>query len=198
MVLLKKFKAVIINPDRTTDVQIISKKRKLGPNAFYLGKNKSQIKEVYIINPDHTIITTTKRLGIPFNYQTCYYKKNVPTPTPINKMDGGQTKEQLREIINPKTKEREGREVYVNHPIQAPKFEDVKLRFDMISAEELAVLFNPQFYGMIARANKDKKSDQLWMMQVGSLAGIGFIIYYMIQSLPKSLVKAIGAYLGGN
>lgn len=197
MVLLKKFKAVIINPDRTTDVKIISKKRKLGPNAFYLGKNKNQINEVYIINPEHTIITTTKRLGIPFNYQTCYYKKNVPVPVPINKMDGGKTKEQMKEVVNTKG-QRVGIEVMVNHPLPAPKFEGIGLEYDGIASEELAQLFNPQFYKMIAKANHDKKSDQLWMMQIGTLAGIGFIIYYMMQSLPKSILKAIEAYLGGS
>lgn len=193
MVYVKKFKAAIINPDRTITVKYINKKNKLGANAFKLNK-KGETGEVYIIDPAHTIITTTKRLGIPFNYQTCYYKKNVPVPVPINEMDGGQSKQKLRKVVDAKGNSVE--EIMVNHPLPVPEFENME-EYDHISAEELAVLFNPQFYKMIAKANVDKKGEQMWMMQIGSLAGIGFIIYYMIQSLPKALVGAIGKYLGG-
>lgn len=195
MPLMKNFKAVIVNPDRTSTVKIINKKKRLGSNAFYLGKNKSQIEEVYIINPNHTIITTTKRLGIPFNYQTCYYKKNVPVATPIDSMDGGQAVEELHLLKNDKGRII-GKEIMVSHPISMPQFDNLE-KWDGISAEELAQLFNPQFYKMIARANVDKKSDQMWMMQIATLGGVGFILYYMIQNLPKAIVTALGKYLGG-
>jgi hypothetical protein len=195
MVYVKKFKAAIINPDRTIDVKYIGPKRKLGANAFYLGKNKKEIDEVYIINPAYTIITTTKRMGIPFRYQTCYYKKNIPVPVPMNEIHGGQTIEQLTDIEDDNGKI-VGKEVYVQHPIPIPEFSNMK-EYTHITAQEMAVLFNPQFYKMIAKANVNKKDDQMWMMQIGSLAGIGFIIYYMMQSLPKTIVKAISAYLGG-
>ncbi len=193
MVYVKKFKAAIINPDRTITVKYVSKKNKLGSNAFKLSK-KGETGEVYIIDPAHTIITTTKRLGVPFNYQTCYYKKNVPVPVPINDMDGGQSKQRLRSVTDEKGVTVQ--ELIVNHPLPIPEFDNM-MEYDHISAEELAVLFNPQFYKMIAKANTNKKEEQLWLMQIGSLAGIAFIIYYMIQTLPKSLVGAIGKYLGG-
>ncbi len=195
MVFVKKFKAAIINPDRTITVKYIGPKRRLGANAFYLGKNKKEIEEVYIINPDHTIITTTKRLGMPFRYQTCYYKKNIPVPVPMESMDGGQTVEELHELTDDEGKVI-GQELRVNHPIPIPQFSNM-VEYDDITAQELAVLFNPQFYKMIAKANVNKKEDQLWLMQVASLAGIAFILYYMIQSLPKAIVGAIGKYLGG-
>src|SRR5688572_18621789 len=99
MVYVKKFKACIINPDRTIDVKYISKKQRLGSNGFKLGK-QSDVQEVYIINPAHTIITTTKRLGVPFRYQTSYYKKNIPVAVPINAIDGGKTKQQLRSVTD--------------------------------------------------------------------------------------------------
>lgn len=195
MVFVKKFKAAIINPDRTITVKYIGPKKRLGANAFYLGKNKKEIEEVYIINPDHTIITTTKRLGVPFRYQTCYYKKNIPVPVPMEEMEGGSTKEQLFDVEDDDGKV-VGKEVYVNHPIPIPQFSNLQ-EYDQITAQELAVLFNPQFYKMIAKANVNKREDQMWLMQIGTLAGVGFILYYMIQSLPKAIVGAIGKYLGG-
>jgi hypothetical protein len=193
MVYVKKFKAAIINPDRTITVLYIGPKKRLGANAFFVGKNKKMIEEVYIINPEHTIITTTKRMGIPFRYQTCYYKKNVPVATPINLMDGGVTDEQLVKVEDEKGNV-VGVEINVSHPLPIPEFKNLK-KYDQITSEELAQLFNPQFYKMIARANVDKKADQLWMMQIASLAGIGFILYYMIQSLPKAIVAVISKYL---
>lgn len=199
MVLLKTFKAVIVKPDRTTDVFYINKKKRLGSNAFYLGKNKDKIEEIYIIDPSHTVITTTKRLGIPFNYQTCYYKKGVPVAVPIDVTQPITSDVELEQLWS-KPEEEGGKPVgYVinaNHPIPMPEFNNME-EYDHITSEELAQLFNPQFYKMIARANTDKKSEQMWIMQIVTLGGIGFIIYYMMQSLPKAILKVIAGYVGG-
>lgn len=211
MVLVKKFKAVIVNPDRTTEVKYIGRKVRIGANAFYLGKNKKEIKEVYIINPNHTIITTTKRLGVPFNYQTCYYKRNIPVAVPINEIEGGTEQSQIETVVDEKREFFEepvtivkgdkkltiqSHKIDIIHPISMPQFEGMA-EWDGITSEEMASLFNPQFYKMIAKANVDKKADQMWLMQIGTLAGIGFIIYYIMNSLPKAVVKAIAGYLGG-
>src|SRR5688572_11361362 len=134
MVYVKKFKAAIINPDRTIDVKYIGQKRKLGANAFYLGKNKKEIDEVYIINPKYTIITTTKRMGIPFRYQTCYYKKNVPSAVPITDMPSMETKEELLDLMDDKGKII-GKEIYVQHPIPVPEFNNIA-QYDGITAQE--------------------------------------------------------------
>lgn len=201
MALLKTFKAVIINADRTSNVYYISKKRKIGANAFRPGK---KLNEIYIIDPRYTIITTTKRLGVPFNYQTCYYRRNTPVAVPMNEMDGG-----LQHLAVVKTDkdglvtdtastvklEIEGKIVQVGLPIQMPDYKKWQYPKDGISSEELSTLFDPQFYKMIARANQNKKQDQIFMMHLIEIGGIGFMLYYMIQNLPHAIVGAILKYI---
>lgn len=198
LVYMKTFKACIFDDTRTLAVHYIKKKQRLGANAFRIGRTKKEIGEVYIINPHCTIITTTKRLGVPFRYQTCYYKRNIPVAVDIDNLDGGKSAEQLVLLTAEKDDNKiVGAELQVAHPIPIPTFENLE-KYNDITSEELATLFDPQFYKMIAKANVDKKGDQLWLMQIGSLLGISFIIYYMMQQLPKTLVAALVKVLAGH
>lgn len=194
----RAYKAVLINPDRSCTVHYITKKLKIGPNAF---RTKKKSDEVYIIDPAHTISTITKKGFIPFRYTTGYYKRNIPVPVPMEDIHGGtalaevdnidiEDPDVLKEINNP---ENEKKVITVIKPIDVPAFKD--WNYNGISSEELGVLFNPQFYSMIAKSNANKKTDQMFLMQIATLGGVGFIAYYMFQNLVPAILKAISGYL---
>lgn len=77
-------------------------------------------------------------------------------------------------------------------PLPAPEFAEWKN--DGLSSRQLGTLFDSVFYRMIAKANKDKKGDLLFYLAVGNLAGIGFVIYYMMNNLPKAIAALQGVH----
>lgn len=180
----RRFKAVMSTPDRNVQVKYISRKLMIGANAFRL--NKKNTNEVYIIDPAMTVNTVTKRLGIPFRYTTCYYKKNVPVPVNMHEVDGGKAK--TTQAALDEAKNNPDANVTVIYPIDM-QFTNAK--YKGISSEELGTLFNPQFYRMIAKANQNNKQDQLWYMGIGNLLVGAFIAYYMTQSLPDKIIEGV-------
>lgn len=202
MVYVKKFKATIVNPDRTVSVHYVKNKNKLGASAFKLGKKSD---EVYIIDPKYNVLTTTKRMGIPFRYITCYYKRNIPVPIPMDRVHG---EKHLKAIIRDdegQVKDLENIELLVtdgetkelawgDSPIHMPAFDD--WNYNGITAKELGTLFNPQFYQMIARANKNKTLEQLRTIALVNAGASGFIIYYLLQMAPKAIAAAVHKLMG--
>lgn len=77
-------------------------------------------------------------------------------------------------------------------PLPAPKFDGWKN--DGLSSKQLGTLFDSQFYSMIAKSNKNKREDLMFYLQVGNIAGVAFIIYYMMQTLPKAIAALVGAH----
>lgn len=187
----RRFKAAIFNDDRTMSVHYISKKLKIGHSAFRVSKKSD---EVYLIDPDYTVTTTTKRLGVPFRYTTCYYKRNIPKPLPSHKMSGGEALGTI-EFTETKKGNKEESGIVITKPLHAPAFNDWK--YEGITSKELGILFNPQFYSMVAKANKNKREELSFLIQCGTAAGVAFIIYNLLQQLPGNIDRIIHAALTG-
>jgi len=86
-------------------------------------------------------------------------------------------------------KQKNGLVLLAERPIQTPAFENWK--YTEITSMELGQLLNPAFFSMIAKSNKDKRGDIQWYIQLGTAAGVGFIIYYMLQSLIPGIIHAM-------
>lgn len=180
----RRIKVSIVNPDRTTMVKYITQKNMIGSQAFRLPKTN----EVYVLDPKHSVMTTTKRLGVPFRYITFYFKRNVPAPVKWADISGGQV-----ELAVIKEKDHKGNEIekiIAEKAIPVPNFNDAP--YSSIPSKELGQLLNPEFMNMITRANRNKKDNIIFYLQCAACAGIGFIIYYMMQNLPKALAHAVG------
>lgn len=206
----RAIKVSIYDPSsRTTMVKYIEKKHLIGPTAFRLPKTD----EVYFMDPNYSMTTTTKRMGVPFRYTTYYYKRNIPKPIDLPNLSGGS---KLIQIKNDETNElistiptkteglvalpllqyieqrRKNGEVFMAElPIQVPTFNDWS--YTGITAKELGQLLNPAFFTMIARANKDKRADLMFYLSVGNILGIAFIGYYLMQQMIPNLIKALQA-----
>lgn len=194
----RRFKAAIINDDRTMSVHYISKKLRLGS---YLFKPTKKSHELYLIDPRYSITTTTKRMGVPFRYTTFYYKRNVPKPVPMDELHGG--------ISAAKYKMDETGEILVNdngekliavvNPMAIPAFENWD--YNSITSEELDRLLDPNFVSMVAKANKKQNEQLQFYITIGIAAGLAFVIYYMMQTLPGNIVgemlEALGNKLTG-
>ncbi len=194
---------------RTSMIKFIRPKDMIGTNAFRLPKQA----EVYFVDPNFAINTKTKKLGIPFTYTTYYFKRNVPKPIDWPIIHGGQALIQIKteeadtltleerkdnkglsvvklsEYIQ--EKEKNGTVLLAEKPIQVPAFSDWK--YTDISSTELGQLLNPAFFAMIANSNKNKRADIEWYVQLGTMAGVGFIIYYLLQSMAPAIIKAMRA-----
>lgn len=143
-------KAVIIRPDRTNDVVIVKKKA-------MMGKTFRHDNEVYLLHQDRFQVTWTRpNYGLGFikkYYSTYYYIKGQPQPVPL---------QDLAKLFT------------LGENGHGPQ---VKVINEGVSGEELAALFNPWFYRIIA-AQSMTTWDMITMYGVlGACAGILYLIY---------------------
>lgn len=192
----RAIKASIVNPDRTTSVYYIKKSMMIGHHAFRIKGD-----EVYIVDPKYSVVTTTKRLGLPFRYTTYYYKRNIPAPVDWPSITGGKkvtlvntVKDEKGRLVGTESvpiSTNDDSQVLIGElPIKVPEFDNAP--YFSIPSKELGQLLNPEFLRMITRAAKDKKQELLFMISVGNAIGTAFLIYYMMQQLPASIAKSIG------
>jgi hypothetical protein len=62
-----------------------------------------------------------------------------------------------------------------------------------LSSRQLGTLFDSVFYQMIAKSNKNKREDLMMYLAIGNIAGVAFLIYYVMQNLPKAIAALLAA-----
>jgi hypothetical protein len=148
-----KVKAVIIRADRTNDV-IVVPKRKIQGITF------RHDNETYVLHQDRFQVTWTRPnwgFGLVRKYfSTYYYVKGKPQPLP------------LQEIARAFT-------------LDDSKKPAVQVIDNGISGEEMAAIFNPWFYRVIAA-----QSLSMWeQIQLYATIGTGCIVLYLVYMLTS-------------
>ncbi len=89
--------------------------------------------------------------------------------------------------------------IAVVNPMAIPAFENWD--YNSITSEELDRLLDPNFVSMVAKANKKQNEQLQFYITIGIAAGLAFVIYYMMQTLPGNIVgemlEALGNKLTG-
>lgn len=168
-----KVMAVIIRQDRTNDKIIVPKRQ-------IMGKTFRIDDETYFLHQDRFQVTWDRpnwTLGLRRRYfATYYYAKGHPQPIPL---------QELAKFFDLTKAENDGK-----------KGAQAKVIDNGISGEELAAIFNPWFYRVIAAQTMSLwEQIQLWA-SIGACAGIAYLIYALATGnyeLPQAPPNPTGA-----
>lgn len=168
-----KAKAIIWKPNRTNQV-VILKKKQLEGKTFRVGDCQ------YFVDPDRFMLTEGWRFGKKRNYTTFYYREGVSSPVPVPNLEGWE-----EPIRDEKGNVRFGTD---GKPVMTKVFP--KVINQGVSAEELAAIFNPWFYRIIANpASQIRQDIQFWLV-IGIAFGVGYLVWQM-QDLPNQIAQLI-------
>lgn len=178
-----KVKAVIMRPDRTNDVVVLKKKH-------IEGKMFRHDNCIYFLDPDRFQITWVKRFPFKFYHITYYYTRGVSTPLPCPDF-----KLFIEKVRKSNVDTRTGKLADENTPkefIQEITEADFHTTVNRgVSAEELASLFNPWFYRIIAAMQKDLWEQIQFYIIVG-LAFANIYLIYLVNKLQNAMLQAHG------
>lgn len=174
-----KLKAVIFREDRTNDVVIPKKKEVEGKSFRHDGS-------IYFINPDHVQITWTRTWLVKKNYfATSYYTRGISNPLPVP--DFKRVEEQVRDEKGNLVFDAEGKPV-----VQQifPKIID-----NGVPGEELAAIFNPWFYRIIAALKASLLERIQFLMIIGILLMQFLLAYLASTNEPPSAEEIANAII---
>lgn len=172
---MSKIKAVIMKPDRENDVLYI-KDKNLEGRTFKHKKN------TYFIDANRFQMNHSRFLGIGPKqyYPTYYYTEGVSNPLPVP--DFGRVEERPPEGMTDGT-------VYTY-----PERID-----DGVSAEELAAIFNPWFYRVIASQEEPWYKELQFWLTAGVAVAMVYVIFLMTGlQQDVDLLKAALKVAGGS
>lgn len=184
-----KVKAVIMRPDRTNDVVVVKKRRIEGKTFRHNGTT-------YFLHPDRFQVTWTKKLfgAIKFYYSTFYYKAGLSNPLPVPNftqlVKNVERVDETQEIVIGENGSQTTKQVRITGNVG--EFKDV---IDMgVTGEELAAIFNPWFYRIIAPVNKLREEITFYML-IGLCLAVAYVIYMLhsgniVVSLPPAPTPA--------
>lgn len=174
-----KVKAVIMRPDRTNDVVIVRKKRIEGKTFRHAGVT-------YFLHPDRAQITWVKKLFglLKFYYGTYYFTQGISNPLPVpnfTQLIKSKTKLADHELEYTEEIGRNGSSQLVKKKVQITNATEAEFK-DVVdlgtSGEELAAIFNPWFYRIIAPMN-NLRNDLMFYLLIAACCGLAYIIYML-------------------
>lgn len=149
-----KIKAIILKPDRTTNV-VIMKPKKIQGRVF------RHADCMYLLDPDRFMLTWNKRAYGLFGtqyYNTWYFKQGVSNALPAPGFDAMETH----------TGKNGSKEI------------DFKNVVDLgVPAEELASIFNPWFYRVISPQSATVLDRLQFWATIAAVAGVIYLIYML-------------------
>lgn len=155
-----KVKAVIWRTDRTNDVVVVKKKDIQG-KAFRHGNY------TYFLDSDRFMVTWIRKMGFRKYYSTYYYAEGISYPVPVP--DFQATEVAARDEKGEPILDKDGKPVLIKVFPEMVK--------GGIESEELASIFNPWFYRIIASLQKDAMSQIQFYLVIGILCAVGYIIF---------------------
>lgn len=170
-----KVKAVIMRPDRTNDV-VVMRPRHLK------GKTFRHNNCMYFLHPDRFQITQIRRAGFKVYHITYYFIQGVSNPLPVPDF-GMMIKKQEKVLVRPVGEN--GTETVLQiegEPVPEGEYNvaDFKDAVNLgVPAEELASLFNPWFYRVIAPVELTWQEKLRFLLDVGTALGVGYCIYLL-------------------
>jgi len=177
-----KVKAVIMRDDKTNDVVVV-KKKQISGDSFRHDDS------VYFLMHDRCQITWQR--GSPFKlfrreyYSTYYYTRGVSSPLPVPNFDA--VEEAKRDADGQIILGEDGK------PVMTKVFP--KVIDNGIPSEELAAIFNPWFYRIIASNQSDEtKKNIQFMLVVGIALGVAYLAW-QIHDLPKAVADQVVQHL---
>jgi hypothetical protein len=151
-----KVKAVIMRPDRTNDVVIVKKKN-------IQGKTFKHGDTTYFLHPDRFQVTWVRAMGgmgWRKYFATYYYVSGMANALPVPNF----------QMVNEPVLDEAGKPQF-DAETGKPKTKQIfpKIIDNGIQGEELAAIFNPWFYRIIASVGKDAWAQIQFYMIVGAL-----------------------------
>ncbi len=172
-----KVKAVIMRPDRTNDIVVV-------PRRKIAGKTFTHDDVQYFLHADRFQVTWIKRWGIKkVYYSTYYYMQGVSQPLPVPHFPEVHF-EQMKEPCGCDPSK-------PTHGVECSRERFVGIADNGTGGEELAAIFNPWFYRIIANIGPDKMSQLQFYLVIGCACGIAYIAYTLTGI--KADVEALAA-----
>lgn len=175
-----KVKAVIMRKDKTNDVVIVKKKQISGDTFRHEDY-------VYFIQPDRSQITWGKAFfGLGKKYfATYYYTRGVAQPWPVPDFH----------VVEEPVRNEKGDVIYGEDGKPLMKQVFPKMIDQGVSSEELAAIFNPWFYRIIANPVNQVKADIQFWLTVAIACGVAYLCW-QINQMPGNLQDALTAASG--
>lgn len=174
-----KVKAVIMRPDRTNDVVRVKKKN-------IEGKTFRHDNCTYFLHADRFMVTWTGRFVKKY-YSTYYYIKGHANPLPVPDF----------QIVEEPLKDENGQLIMNGDGKPKVKQTFPKVIDNGIASEELAAIFNPWFYRIIASMQKDAMSQIQFYLVIATLCAVGYVIF-KLHNLSVSDISGLVELLGNN
>lgn len=178
-----RVKAIIMRPDHNNDAVILRTKD-------IDGKIFRHKDSVYIIDSEYFQITWQWRNFRRRHYVTYYYMQGFANPLPVPDF-----KRLIKDVKEKTIDSKTGLDVTIDTPEerrQKIKYVDLKNTVDLgVSGPELAALFNPWFYRVVAQIEKDVL-QQLMFYVVCGLALADVYMIWLINKLQNTIL-AVGA-----
>lgn len=124
------------------------------PKKKIEGKTFRHKNVTYFLHPDRFQVTWKWAWGRKWYYSTYYYTEGISNPLPVP---------DFKKVVNP------------DGTISFPKVMD-----NGIAGEELAAIFNPWFYRIIAAQAKNTWEQVQFYISIGTLLGVAYLLWQQI------------------